>query len=83
MTAAELIKDLQAVPPDTQIRVWADHGQSCMIAHTACMQAILKDDIDENMDDTINIDDEGKIEEGEDDELTSDDLVYIFEIGAP
>lgn len=45
MTAAELIAKLQQVPPETQVRVYADHGQMCMIASHAGLMPIDKADL--------------------------------------
>lgn len=75
MTAAELIAELQQIPPDTQIRVWADHGQSCMQASSSGMMTIAKVDLDEWMCDTVAPEDA--------DEYRKEDLAYVFEIGAP
>lgn len=74
MTAAELIKALQRVPPKTQIRVYADHGQSCMKATTSGLQPILKTDRNNYWCDVVDMEGEGVAEK---------DVVYVFEIGAP
>jgi hypothetical protein len=79
MTAAELIAELLAVPPDTQIRVYADHGQMCLEATTSGLQKIRKSQLDQQVCDTIHPDDITDDPE----EFHGVDLVDIFEIGAP
>lgn len=79
MTAAELIAKLLAIPPDTQIRVYCDHGQSCMRASTSGLMTIRKEDLDSWLCDTIHQDDLADDPE----EFHGVDLVQIFEIGAP
>jgi len=75
MTAAELIADLQLVPPDTQIRVYADHGQQCMVAHTTTVHYIRSCDLGKNVADVVEPEDV--------DDIDAIPLVQIFEIGAP
>jgi len=77
MTAAELIAELQKVPPDTQIRVYADHGQLCMMASTCGLQTVMKEDLDEYMCDTVDI------SQCEDNGIDPSELGQVFEIGAP
>lgn len=79
MNAAELIEELSKVPPDTQIRVYCDHGQMCMKAHTSGIQTIRKSELDERFADTIHPDDIADDPE----EFHGVDLVQIFEIGSP
>ncbi len=79
MTAAELIAELLTVPPDTQIRVYADHGQICMKASTACLQSIRKADLGEWMCETVL---PHELEDDDDDGGRTE-VVQVFEIGAP
>jgi len=79
MNAAELIAELLTIPPDTQIRVYADHGQQCMTAHTSGLQTIRKSELGARSCDTIHPDDIADDPE----EFHGVDLVQIFEIGAP
>lgn len=79
MTAAELIAELLAIPPDTQIRVYCDHGQQCMKASTSGLQTIRKEDADSWMCDTVHPDDIADDPE----EWHGIDLIQVFEIGAP
>ena len=79
MTAAELIAELAAIPPDTQIRVYCDHGQLCMMASTSGLQTIRKSDLEKYMCDTIHPDDIADDPE----EYDGAGLVRVFEIGAP
>jgi hypothetical protein len=73
MNVKELLETLKTVHPETQVRVWADHGQSCMLATTAGLQHISKNDINEYTCDIIN----------QEDITEEDETVQIFEIGAP
>lgn len=75
LTAAKLIEELQKVPPGTQIRVYADHGQQCMMAHTWGVQYVHIGDWRENMADKVSLDDV--------DDIEAMGLVQVFEIGAP
>ena len=79
MTAAELIAELLAIPPDTQIRVFADHGQACMMAHTSGLSKIRKDELTARECYPIHPDDISDDPE----EFHGADLVDIFEIGSP
>lgn len=79
MTAAELIAELMMIPPDTQIRVYADHGQQSMRASTSGLMTIRKEDLDSWMCDTVHEDDIADDPE----EFSGVDLVKVFEIGAP
>ncbi len=71
MTAAELIKELQAIPPDTLIAVYADHGQMCCKATTSGLQKVHN--IKKHFLEVVF--------EGEE----VDEVIYsqVFEIGAP
>lgn len=78
MTAAELIAELAKVPPETLVRVWADHGQASMGASTAGLQWIRREEADSWMaDGTVHP------EDLEDERAEGAELVQIFEVGAP
>lgn len=79
MNAAELIEELSKIPPDTQIRVYCDHGQQCMKASTTGLMTIRKEDLESWCCETIHPDDIADDPE----EFHGADLVQIFEIGAP
>lgn len=76
MTATELIAELNKVPPETLIVVYADHGQNMMKAHTMGLQYVEKSKMHRTMlGDCIAEEELGYYD--------SDDLTQVFEIGAP
>jgi len=81
MKVSELIEELKNVDQDLPVRVWADHGQHSMLASSAVVRYVDKENEDEWMLEESFA--EENLGDEEYTELTKKQASQFFEIGAP